>query len=169
MRVLLALVLLGGLTACRSFKTVDLAPEWRPLERVAQAGDKLLKPGQTTCLGTTLCVADLDDWSRLYPEGSIKRRALLLHERVHSQRQIEAGLAPWLARYVADADFRWREERLGWEQEIATLTRAGVQVPVEVFAKILSDEYVHFGARMVSATDARAWILEVISLARKTP
>lgn len=164
-RLLIGLVF--ALAGCSSPRSLPLDREWRPLERVVEAGDRLLSRGVTVTLGKDACVADLDKWARLYPEGSIQRRAVLLHERCHAQRQLDAGLAPWLARYVADAAFRWREERLGWEQEVATLVRAGVRVDVEALSQILADDYVFFGARMVSRDEARAWLDEVIARARR--
>lgn len=161
------IVILTLLAGCSSPGVMKLDEEWRPLERIVEGPDKLLKPGQTTCLGTTLFVRDLADWVKLNPEGSVERKALLLHEQQHARRQIEYGLVPWLARYVGSPEFRWNEERIGWESEVVTLVRGGRQVDVEQFARILADEYVHFGGRMISREDARLWLVSVIETARK--
>jgi len=44
-------------------------------------------------------------------------RELLAHEAVHGERQLELGVEDWWDNYLADADFRFEEERVAHRAE----------------------------------------------------
>lgn len=145
------------LSSCSN--THELAPEWRPLEEIVEGDLPFISDTATTTLGTRVFTVDLDDWLQKRPVNSDEYRALLMHERVHAQRQLDAGLTGWLFNYINDEDFRWEEEKLGWEQEIRYLRSRGKAKPAEYYAVILSSKY----DGMVSYEEALRWVREVLS------
>ncbi len=153
MRALTLLIAL--LAGCSS---VELDPQYRPLTTLRE-GSPLGESAATT-LGSTVYVADLDDWGgRL---GTPRMHALLMHERVHSIRQHEIGLGLWLWRYLTSTKTAWREEQLGWAVQIQELRRGGEQVNPEGIARLLSD-YAHPGGQIVSYEDALAFVKSVLA------
>lgn len=155
-----ALLLLSG---CGS--TLDLGPEWSPLEEVRERPSlPLVGDGTTSTVGRTVYVRDLGDWAERYPEGSAERTALLRHEQVHARRQLKRGVASWVASYLTSADRMWREEREGWRAEIEHLRAMGAwrHGRLERVARSLAGYRTLLGQRMVSEGAARAWVLEVL-------
>ncbi len=51
--------------------------------------------------------------------------AVVVHERIHAAHQVKLGSVEWSVLYFIDAAFRWSEERLAYEAEIAELIRRG--------------------------------------------
>ena len=99
--LLLATILL--LAGCQSPYALD--ERWRPLVEVVERPDLLVSDTIATTLGTRVYVADLDAFLERFPPESVEQEALFLHERQHAVRQLDAGLGPWLARYLNDRGF----------------------------------------------------------------
>jgi len=154
--VLCVLLLVGG---CRA--SLPLEPRWRPLvEVVERPGLGSADPGVTT-LGTRVYVRDLDAFAKRYPAGTPEREALLSHEREHARRQLALGLGSWLARYLSDAGFMWREEQVGWGLELRLLRESGRSPRPEAVALALS-RYRNLSGRMVGYSQALAWVRDVL-------
>ncbi len=154
---LMALLLLAG---CQRPYALD--ERWRPLVAVVERPDLLVSDTVSTTLGTRVYVANLDGWLRRFPPDSVEQEALLLHEREHSVRQLEAGLGAWLARYLNDRAFMWREEQLGWFLQLRRLRDAGRPIVPAVVALALSD-YRNLSGPMVGYEEALAWVEAVLS------
>lgn len=150
--LLLILCLLAG---CKS---AELPEEFRPLQRISE-GNPFGKHLVTT-LGTTVYVGDDLDPYVMEPMGA-RYRAILLHERVHSERQGEHfwEWIPWVLHYLVDQDFAWKEEQLGWYAEIKELQRLGQAVIPEHIAQKLSN----YDPKIVGYTEARMWVLDVLA------
>ena len=156
-RTLLLIILL--VSGCVG--SVHNVPEqYRPLERVQ--GSPLRSNSAITTIGRTAYVNDLGEWLTAHPPGSPKYHALLLHEREHTLRQEAYGLRAWLVQYLADTDFMWAEERVGWYAQIQAYRKAGLTVNPEGIAKLLSS-YRNIAGRMVAYEDALAWVRDVLS------
>lgn len=164
-------LLLFVLAGCgRSFEIKDAA--YAPLVRVEEATDKLFHDGAKTTILGTIYVTDLDVFIERYPEGSVQRDALFRHEQVHSTRQWTYPGTPglWLVRYGIDSDFRWEEEKAGWEQEIKVLVKAGEGVDIDRVARAMNENYRSpAGGRMVSFEDALAWVRATVDAASRAP
>lgn len=150
------ILLILTLSACSAH---DLSPEWKPLETVVEGDLPFISDTATTTLGSRIFVVDLDNWLEKYPVNSDQYRALLLHEQVHAQRQLDGNLSVWLFHYVNDPKFRWEEEKLGWEKEIKYLRDKGKAKSAEHYAIILASKY----QGMVSYKDALLWVNQVLS------
>lgn len=136
-----------------------LPREFRPLERVVQ------RPGggtTVTTVGTTVLVGDASDYTEEKIDSDPLIRAVLLHERVHAERQLDQGVAEWLATYLTDKDVAWAEEQLGWYVQIRELQRLGQPVNAQGVAKILS-EYAHPLGQIVEFYEALNWVNSVLS------
>jgi hypothetical protein len=138
-----------------------LDERWRPLVEVVERPDLLVSNTLTTTLGTRLYVADLRAWLRRYPPGSVEQDALLLHEREHARRQLALGLGPWLARYLNDRGFMWREEQVGWALQLAHLRDRGGPLVPEALAATLA-AYHNLAGPMVGYSEALAFVLAVL-------
>ena len=88
--------------------------------------------------------------------------ALLLHEREHAVRQLDAGLGPWLARYLNDREFMWQEEQAGWFLHLRHLQAAGRPLFPQVIARTLAG-YRNLEGPMVSEAEALAWVEAVLA------
>lgn len=159
------LLIMLALTGCQG--PIELEERWRPLVEVVERPDLLVSNTIATTLGTRVYVADLGEFKRRFPEGSPERDALLAHEREHAVRQLDSGLGPWLARYLNDREFMWREEQLGWFLQLRALQAAGRPLFPAVIANTLSG-YRNLEGRMVSREDALSWIQDVLA-GRWTP
>lgn len=153
------LLALLGLVGCQSPYPLD--ERWRPLVEVVERPDLLGAGSRTTTLGARLYVADLNAWLRRYPPGSVEQEALLLHEREHARRQLAQGLGPWLAGYLNDPDFMWREEQLGWALEIEHLRDRGGRVVPAAMAAALAG-YRNLTGSMVGFSEALAFVRAVL-------
>ena len=158
-RLLLAapLLLLAG---CHSPYALD--ERWRPLVEVVERPDLLVSDTIATTLGTRVYVADLDAFLARFLPDSVEQEALLLHEREHAVRQLDMGLGPWLARYLNDRAFMWREEQAGWFLQLRRLQAGGRPLFPQVIARTLAG-YRNLEGRMVSESEALAWIEAVLS------
>ena len=87
--------------------------------------------------------------------------AVLLHEQLHSSRQFEYGVTPWLARYLWSPEFMWAEERLGWRVQLAHLMANGMEIDAEGVARNLA-KYVNLRGAMINYEDALAWVRAVL-------
>lgn len=133
-----------------------------PLEAVLQVADpSQMPPNLIVTFAPYSYVASLPAWEASYPAGSVSRAALLAHERVHAVRQL--ANADWFTRYENDSAFRLAEEEAGYSVQIMMLVRAYGTVDVDGFVAVMTDPYYR---GMISATDARAWILAAIAGAR---
>jgi hypothetical protein len=154
-RVVLALVAALALAGCSS---VPLDAEWAPLVRVERDPSRLVAPGVVTTILDAVYVEDLDAWAASYPEGSVARHALLVHEREHARRQAATGV-DWFFRYLTDSAFRWDEERIGWRLELLERVAAGEQVDAVATGSFLARNY----AGMVDEGAAVAWVRSVVA------
>lgn len=150
------------ITDGRSYK---LDSKWEPLETVEEATDKIFTPGMTATIGMHCYTADLKEWKKNFPPGSTEETAILLHEQLHAQRQLDypGTIAIWLFRYITSPDFRWEEERRGYEIEIRYLQNHGLRIDVNNLAVIMSHNYKTFGGQMISYHDAVNWINGLIA------
>lgn len=154
---LLAAVL--ALASCHRPYALD--ERWRPLVEVVERPNVLVSNTIATTLGTRVYVANLPDWLERFPPGSPEQEAFLLHEREHARRQLAAGLGPWLARYLRDRDFMWREEQIGWALQLEHLRDHGRPLFPQVLAAALAD-YRNLTGRMVGFTEALAFVEAVL-------
>lgn len=90
------------------------------------------------------------------PPLSIHAAALLEHERLHAARQHEVWMLVWHLRYLGNASFRWKEERLGYREQLLYLARRGAAVRNlrAWFVATVTDPYY---AGMASAEEAGTW------------
>lgn len=153
-----ALLLL--LTGCQGPYALD--ERWRPLVEVVERPNLLVSDSIATTLGTRVYVADLGAFLQRFLPGSVEQEALLLHEREHAVRQLDAGLGPWLARYFNDRAFMWREEQAGWYLQLRRLQAAGRPLFPQVIAQTLAG-YRNLEGRMVSEAEALAWVQAVLA------
>lgn len=158
--ILLTLLLILPLNyGCRG-PVHELDEQYRPLERVQES---VLRPGTAiTTIGRTAYVNDLEKWLVDRPVGSPRYHAILLHERLHAQRQLDYGLTSWLARYLRDVDFMRDEELRGWYIQLTEYRRRGLQISPEGVAKTLSN-YRNLVGRMMSYEDALTWVRDVLA------
>lgn len=161
MRYLLP-ILVMLLPACSS-REHELDPVYAPLEQIRERPNVVLSETAITTIGDTSYVVDLHDWLERHPEGSLTYRAVLLHEQEHSKRQLKAGTLGWLSRYLTDKDFMWAEEQRGWYWELKALHSGGATVNVDGVANALSKYKTATGTRMVSAADAKVWVIQVLA------
>lgn len=160
-RCTLAFLLALLLAACA--KTHKLEERWRPLLEVVERPNlPLLSPTAATTIGQRIYVVDLDGFLRRFPPGSERYEALLLHEQEHARRELRMGVDHFLARYLHDPAFQWREEQRGWYLQLKHLQQSGESVDAHVAATLLS-QYRNLVGPMVSFTDALAWVRAVLA------
>ena len=153
------LLIAVALAGCQPY---TLEERWRPLEEVVERPALHASNTVSTTLGARIYVVDLGAWLKRFPPDSPEQEALLLHEREHAVRQLEAGLGSWLARYLNDRAFMWREEQVGWFLQLQRLRQAGRPVVPAVIAAVLAD-YRNLSGRMVDYGEALAWVQAVLS------
>lgn len=147
--------------------TLKLDSKWEPLTQIIEAPHELMVKGMTTTIGDTCYVYDLKEWVKNNPNGSIKQEALLIHEKIHSERQYDhtGSYIFWIIRYVLDSDFQLDEEKRGWGAEITFLIKNGYNINKEVVAYALNKKYRMLTGRMISYADAYRWVTEVVTKA----
>lgn len=143
-------ILLAGCSA----NTYQLAPEWAPLQQIVERDLPFVSDTAITTMGHNVYTVDLGSWLVRNPPGSPQFMSKMAHEQVHSIRQLDYGLYSWLFNYLTDDDFKWEEEKAGWEQEIRIARKYGIGRTDEQYAKILSEMY----QEMVSYDDALIWV-----------
>jgi len=143
--------------------TRDVEVSYRPLETMSERPDVVLSSSALTTVGNVVYTANLSKWLRENPPGSSTYHATMLHEQAHSERQLRAGVMSWIAKYMTDADFMWREEQIGWYREIRALVASGHNIDLEAVAASLSAYRTIGGARMVSHVEAREWAFSVVT------
>ena len=153
------------LTGCQGPLALD--ERWRPLVEVVERPDLLFAGVTATTLGTRVYVPDLRAFRQQFPEDSVEQEALLLHEREHAVRQLDAGLGPWLACYLNDRAFMWQEGQRGWFLQLRRLQEAGRPLYPEAIALALSG-YQNLSGSMVGYAEALAWVDAVLA-GRWTP
>lgn len=156
-----ALVVVVALAGC-SRDVLRLEPEWAPLVEVVERPSLVFTDVTSTTLGTRIYVADLGAWERRYPEGSVEREALLLHEQEHARRQLSTGLGRWLGQYLNDREFMWTEEQRGYALQLRHLARHGRPVNPQALAATLHD-YRNLAGRMVGFPEALAFVTAVLA------
>lgn len=168
MRSLILLVLI--LAGCS--ETYDLGDEWSPLEVVVErASLPFVSDTATTTVGSRVYTEDLKLWLADFPPGSVKFDALLQHEREHARRQFRYQGLPgelakwaWIARYLTNRRFQWKEEQRGFYYAITHLNKNGqwsFQDTLRVAAN-LSGYKTLTGEQMISVPLAMAWIDDVL-------
>lgn len=158
--VLVAIALAIWATGC-SAERLALEERWRPLEAVVEVEQLPTDRGQSVTVVPDVWVSDLDAWTAAYPEG-VERDALLAHEREHAVRQLDAGRALWVARYLSDTRFAWKEEQRGWALELRARQAGGRLAPPEAYAVVLSRYRVPAG-KLVSYADALVFVRSVLN------
>lgn len=146
-----------------------LDARWAPLEAIVE---RAALPGVSntaaTTIGTKVYVVDLQRWLKRHPQNSPLFEGVMLHEQVHSRRQLAAGVDPWIARYVRDTAFMWAEEQLGWYAELQLLKSRGLAINVKGVAKSLSN-YSNLAGDMVTYDEALKWVEAVLAGRWKPP
>lgn len=89
-----------------------------------------------------------DRWNRHF------QRAILAHESVHHRQQRAIGLLHFCLLYALDTRFRWRIERRGYEREMWELSRTGLPVQPERYARAVSSLLYW---QMIDYPSALAW------------
>lgn len=158
MRTIIALLILA-LAGCTG-ASHEVHEEFLPLKRVTES--PLRSSGYITTVGETAYVNDLDAWLEGHPVNSVRYRASLKHESVHSKRQLDAGLATWLNQYLTDRAFMWEEEKRGWYVELLTLRSGGLPINTNGVADVLAG-YSNLSGKMVSREEALAWVNDVMA------
>src|SRR5690606_25002714 len=100
-------------------------------------------------------------WLARHPPGSPPYEAVLLHEQVHAQRQVAAGVDPWIQRYLSDRAFMWAEEQRGWYVQLRHLRQRGLGVDAAAVARNLTT-YRNLAGAMVSYDEALEWTRAVL-------
>lgn len=144
-------------------ETRKIEEKYLPLETLSERPDVVLSETSLTTVGNVVYTANLSRWLRENPPGSIGYHATMLHEQVHSVRQLRDGVMSWIAKYMTNADFMWREEQLGWYVELRALVANGVNVDLDAVALNLSGYRTITGQRMVSFSEAREWAADVVT------
>lgn len=162
--VLSILVMCAGCTNAPTYgSTRDVEVEYRPLKVISERPDMILDSGAISTIGDTVYVVDLTDLLDSHPPGGVRYNALLLHEQEHSKRQKAANMVGWLARYLTNPKFMWKEEQRGWYLELRTLRNGGVNINVDAVAELLSSYKTIVGRRMVNFADAKIWVTQVLN------
>tara|TARA_B100000965_G_scaffold80110_1_gene63832 strand:+ start:214 stop:726 length:513 start_codon:yes stop_codon:yes gene_type:complete len=156
----LVIVLSVLVAGCQS--PFALEERWRPLVEIAERPDLVPSDPVATTLGTRVYVSDLDGFFQAFSPESPEFEALLLHEREHALRQRDAGLGPWLTRYLSDRAFMWREEQAGWFLQLRRLQAAGRPLVPRAIARALAG-YRNLTGRMVSEQEALDWVRAVLA------
>jgi len=160
---LLVILTLSVLSATGCGKAIDLAPEFKPLERLRPSKVVTVGLGDSgvRTIGETAYVGDIDKFMARHPEPLFT--ATMMHERVHTIRQKDEGLLKWLAKYGSDVKYMWKEEQEGWYVFITYLRSKGKPINVDQAAKVLHGYKSPLGKRMVSFADAKAWVQSVLN------
>ena len=64
--------------------------------------------------------------------------AVLLHEKVHLERQKRKGIVQWSILYIISSKFRFNEELLAFKEQIKYLKKLNLTLDLELRAKRLS-------------------------------
>lgn len=67
-----------------------------------------------------------------------KSIAVLLHEKVHLERQKKQGILLWIIKYFISPKFRFNEELLAFKEQIEYLKKHNLTLDLELRAKRLS-------------------------------
>lgn len=72
------------------------------------------------------------------PSGVFVDRAMIVHEKVHSDRQKEIGVRDWWNKYLADPEFRIQEEVLAYGAQYKTFSKyaSNKEVSIEYAKKL---------------------------------
>lgn len=159
-RTMIALTLL--LAGCASVDRLELDARWLPLEELREGDVPFVPDTAATTIGAAVYVGDLEDFLARHPAGSPELEAVLAHEQVHAQRQLEDGVEAWLVRYVVDRDFARDEELLGWRVQILHERATGRGRTAEFYAGALA-RYRNGDGRLISYADALAFARGVLT------
>jgi len=71
--------------------------------------------------GVLFCYGDT-----IYNPSQVRvSQAIIDHEAIHAKRQLAMGVEEWWARYLADPQFRYKEELLAYRAEYITTMEVG--------------------------------------------
>ena len=152
----LSKLLLIALISVGCANTYDLEEKWAPLEQIVE------RPGNDlwmTTIGKHIYLSDLDAWLERNPPDSIRFNSHLSHEHVHSIRQHQEGVTSFLAKYLTDQDFRWKEEQLGWYVSIKLYRRNGWLA----YPENIADSLASYRPKLGEREDLLKWVQDVIS------
>ena len=161
MRVMIAFtILLCLLSGCAATRPVDA--KYLPLKTMSERPwlDFILedKTNLITTVGDTIYVQSLAHWDKKKLERPVYYDAVMLHEMTHSYRQNEMGLALWLSKYATSADFRWKEEQIGWFVTLRHFKKSGYLVSFSSTARNLAG----YTPKMVDYDVAFQWVMDVM-------
>ena len=131
-------------------RSVPLDPVYRPLERVVEAS--WVQEGMVTTIAPNVFVRSVSDF---FSWDQPMLHVILMHERVHAIREIEAG-SHYYVDYASFPSFRWEEEKLAYAEQFRLMKRAQLPIDAHYYAEMMSTKY----ARMVTYDVALAWILK---------
>jgi hypothetical protein len=155
----------SGCQSLGSAKMYPLTEVWRPLEGIKEnkALVGVVTPDSSAVtIGRYVNVNDVEKWIATHPPTGVIFRSKMRHEQEHARRQMAKGVFSWICVYSYDKEFALFEEKIGWYWEIKTLTLAGITINRHGIAKILSG-YANLAGQLISLTDARTWVDEVLS------
>jgi hypothetical protein len=111
-----------------------------------------------TTVGKSVYIANLDSWLERNPPESVMFGIKMAHEHVHSIRQHEAGVTNFLALYLSNQNYRWKEEQLGWYVGMKLLRKHGYQVSAERVIASLSS----YTPKLADPEEIRQWVMDVL-------
>lgn len=144
------------LTGC-SAGSLRLDKRWLPLTHIVERNLPFIPDNVVTTIGTTAYISNLDEFLENNQPGSPRFESLMLHEQIHSIRQLNYGIIIWIINYMIYPSFRWEEERLGWEADIRFTKRHGIAKKDEQYALILSEFY----GNMITYDRALKWVRSI--------
>jgi hypothetical protein len=135
---------------------------YRPLKRIV---GRRVFPFQSetsiTTIGEACYTPNLAAWLKKHPPGGPLFAAVMRHEQLHARRQLAEGVDPWIDRYLNDAQFMWKEEQLGWYEQIQFLKGRGFRLDAKAVARNLKS-YKNLRGRMVGYDEALKWANDVV-------
>lgn len=140
----------------------ELDEKWRPLKWVREnfdIGDMIITVKDTVYVRDINILLSLQNTT----EGMDKLTGILLHEQQHAIRQEENP--NWILQYCTDSNFRWEEEKIGWELQLKYWDAHNILYFPERIAYDLENSYGGFNllgievvGKMVSYEEAIEWI-----------
>jgi hypothetical protein len=81
------------------------------------------------------------------------------HEHVHSIRQHKEGVSKFLALYMTNQDYRWKEEQLGWYVEIKMFLKKGWTADLDSIVSSLMS----YSPSLAEPEEIKAWVTSVLN------
>jgi hypothetical protein len=94
------------------------------------------------------------------PVPSVTIEAVLVHERIHAEREVEMGCDRFERWYRGSREFRWHAERLAFEAQADYLKSVGRALTAEALREAVLDPRYR---GMVDAATAEIWARSIAS------